>query len=385
MEHATARRETRRTATHDADSSSTASRKILLVEDDPEDAILLKQGLEKAGSHFEITHVTRLAEAVDQISCENFDLIILDLSLTDSQGLDTLMGLRAAAKTIPVVVLTGLADENVALTALRMGAQDYLMKGALDSDLICRALRYAVERHRTLAELETANQRINDFTSMIVHDLRSPLVNVIAIGDMINQGLFGPLNDDQQKWLGRIVTSGHKLVNLVSNVLDVSKLEAGRMDIVKKPVEIGLLLRAIIDNYHLMARERNIVVCENFEPSLDLIQADPDRLEQVLINLLSNALKFTPPGGQIEIGAALRDSDLAIWIKDTGVGIAAVEIGEIFEKYKQSSSAKSSEMQGTGLGLLICKMIVEAHGGKIWVESEEDKGTKFTFTIPAGA
>ena len=242
----------------DASFTPQAMKRILLVEDDPEDVILLKQGLEKGGARFSITHVTRLAEAMDQINFETFDLIILDLSLPDSQGLDTLMALRSAAKATPVVVLTSLADQSVALAALRMGAQDYLTKGALDGHLIGRSLRYAVERHRTLAELEKANQRINDFTSLIVHDLRSPLVNVIAIGDMINQGLFGPLNDDQQKWLGRIVTSGHKLVQLVSNVLDVSKLEAGRMDILKKPVDIGKLLRTVIDNYQLLAQERKL-------------------------------------------------------------------------------------------------------------------------------
>jgi len=383
METRTVAHESRRTAAvMDASFTPQAIKRILLVEDDPEDVILLKQGLEKGGARFSIAHVSRLAEAVDQISYETFDLIILDLSLPDSQGLDTLMALRSAAKATPVVVLTSLADQSVALAALRMGAQDYLTKGALDGHLIGRSLRYAVERHRTLAELEKANQRINDFTSMIVHDLRSPLVNVIAIGDMINQGLFGPLNDDQQKWLGRIVTSGHKLVQLVSNVLDVSKLEAGRMDIIKKPVDIGKLLRTVIDNYQLMAQEKKITVHENLELSLDPIQADQDRLEQVLINLLSNALKFTPVGGAIELGAAVTGHEARVWIKDTGVGIAADEIGEIFEKYKQSSSGKSSKMQGTGLGLLICKMIVEAHGGKIWVESEVGQGSSFCFTLP---
>ena len=102
----------------------------------------------------------------------------------------------------------------------------------------------------------------------------------------------------------------------------------------------------------------------------------------MLINLLSNALKFTPAGGAIELGAALRGQEARLWIKDTGDGIAAGEIDQLFEKYKQTASGKSSEEQGTGLGLLICKMIVEAHGGKIWVESEEGKGTTFTFTIP---
>jgi two-component system sensor histidine kinase/response regulator len=356
--------------------------KVLLVEDDAGDAILLRQMLAQRSAEFDLAHVTRLDGALVKSHQQRFDVILLDLSLEDSEGIETFTTLRDGGSTAPIVVLTGFDDETTAVQAVREGAQDYLVKGKVDVDLLVRAIRYAIERQRTLTELENANRQISDFTAMMVHDLRSPLVNVIAIGDMVNDGLFGPLNDEQKKWLGRIVSSGHKLVALVTNLLDLSKLEAGHMEVIKKPADLEQLLSATLENYQILARAKDIILTKNLPCSPVLIHADVDRLEQVLSNLLSNALKFTPAGGEIEIGAAQAGNEARVWIKDTGAGIAPDEIGQLFEKYKQTTSGKNSTEQGTGLGLLICKMIVEAHSGRIWVESEEGKGTTFTFTLP---
>ena len=159
--------------------------------------------------------------------------------------------------------------------------------------------------------------------------------------------------------------SGRQLVDLVGDFLDVSKLEAGRIDLALEEVNLEKFLNATLDNYHLLAQEKKISLRGNISPSLRLIQADPRRLEQVLSNLLSNALKFTPAGGEIELGAIHRESEVKVWVRDTGIGIAPDEIGQIFEKYKQTTSGKTSEHKGTGLGLVICKMIVKTHGGKI--------------------
>ena len=357
--------------------------KILLVEDDAGDAMLLRQMLAQRSAEFDLTHVTRLDGALVRSHQQRFDVILLDLSLEDSEGIETFTTLRDGGSTAPIVVLTGFDDETTAVQAVREGAQDYLVKGRVDADLLVRAIRYAIERQKTLAELENANRQISDFTAMMAHDLRSPLVNVIAIGDMLNEGLFGPLADEQKKWLGRVVSSGHKLVALVTNFLDLSKLEAGEMQVIKRPADLAQLLTAMRDNYQLLARKKEITLKTNLPCFPVLIDADVARLEQVLTNLLSNALKFSLVGGDIELGATLAGSEARVWIKNTGAGIAADEIDHLFEKYKQTTSGKSSAEQGSGLGLVICKLIVEAHGGRIWVESEEIKGTTFTFTIPA--
>ena len=245
------------------------------------------------------------------------------------------------------------------------------------------ALWVARTTTRPILEAEALDKLKADFTAMIIHDLRSPLTNVMAVVAMMEDGLFGPINDEQKKWLAKIESSTRNLADFVSNFLDLSKLEAGRLDLTKQEMDLRLLLQNCIDNYSLLAQGRKIVLKTNISPNLSRIQADPLRLDQVLNNLLSNAVKFSREGGEVELGAAQEDgTTVKVWVRDTGVGIASREIGQIFQKYRQAASAKSSKDKGTGLGLVICKMIVEAHGGTIWVESEEGRGTTFTFSLP---
>jgi signal transduction histidine kinase/DNA-binding NarL/FixJ family response regulator len=222
-----------------------------------------------------------------------------------------------------------------------------------------------------------------DFTAMTIHDLRSPLTNVISTVAMMEDGLFGSITDEQKKWLGKVQASTRSLVNLVSDFLDLSKLEAGRLELIKEEIDLKLLLQNNLENYSPLAREKKISLGSNFAPSLPKIHADPRRLYQVFNNLLSNAIKFTGEGGEIEVGASQESpAEIRVWVKDSGVGIPPGEISILFEKYRQAKSGKTSEQKGTGLGLVICKMIVETHGGKIWVESGESKGTTFFFSLP---
>lgn len=232
------------------------------------------------------------------------------------------------------------------------------------------------------SELSKANRAISDFTAMIAHDLRSPLISVIGVSEMMKDGLFGAVNEEQNKWLGRVMENGRQLVEMIGDFLDVSKLEAGRISLTLEEVDLEKLLSTAFDNHYLVAQNKQIVLRKSVNPLTRLIPADARRLEQVVDNLLSNALKFTPAGGEIQLGSTGDESNAKVWVRDTGIGIAADEIGYLFEKYKQTTSGKTSAQKGTGLGLVICKMIVETHGGRIWVESAEGKGTTFAFTLP---
>jgi signal transduction histidine kinase len=234
------------------------------------------------------------------------------------------------------------------------------------------------------AALDKANKMQADFTAMIAHDLRSPLSNSIAMSEMLLGGFFGSLNEEQKKWITKIETSSRNLVNLVSDFLDVSKLEAGRIDLKRQPVDLMNLIGDAVENYMAIAKNKRISLCSVVDPGLPQIFADPRRIEQVLGNLLSNAAKFTPEGGKIEVRAC-RDnhSGIRVQVSDDGVGISAEEMGSLFQKYCQTSSGMYSKHNGTGLGLVVCKMIVEAHGGKIWAESQEGKGSTFSFVLPA--
>jgi signal transduction histidine kinase len=194
---------------------------------------------------------------------------------------------------------------------------------------------------------------------------------------------LGDLNDDQKHWIDRIQNNATTLVGLVSDFLDVSKLESGRIELVRTPIDVTDSLRIVVENFVPLARGKNIALSWQADP-LPEVQADSRRLDQILTNLVSNAIKFTGKDGSIHLYAQPDGGNgIVIRVQDTGLGIPADEIASLFQKYQQSTSGKTSSQKGTGLGLVICKMIVEAHGGEIWVESEEGKGATFVFTLPA--
>jgi signal transduction histidine kinase/HAMP domain-containing protein len=243
------------------------------------------------------------------------------------------------------------------------------------------------ERSTELAiELDKASKLQADFSAMIVHDLRSPLSTIMSIAEMMGNGVLGDLNDDQKDWTDRIKNNAAGLVELVGDFLDVSKLESGRIGLTRVPTDVTQLLHRSVENFGPLARSKKIDLSYQGDGFLPAIEVDARRLDQVLNNLISNALKFTAEGGSVRLQALRNNRNgIIVRVQDTGVGISSDEIANLFQKYQQSTSGKTSEQKGTGLGLVISKMIVEAHGGKIWVESEEGKGTTFAFTLPVGA
>jgi len=237
-----------------------------------------------------------------------------------------------------------------------------------------------------IEERKRAEKTLADFTAMVVHDLRSPLSNVVSIAESLQDGLFGAVNEQQSKWLWKIEANCKSLIDHVSDFLDLSKMEAGHMELVKRPVELKALIRESLLEHSIQAEKRNIALRSLLDTKVPPLWVDARRLNQVLGNLFNNALKFSEDGGVIEVGFALDGAGEAnVWVKDSGIGIPDDEIGQIFEKYRQTSSGKSSVHKGTGLGLVICQKIVEAHGGRIWAESEEGKGSTFWFTLPINA
>ena len=239
------------------------------------------------------------------------------------------------------------------------------------------------ETRRQASELEKANKLQADFTAMIAHDLRSPLMNITGVAEVMIAGVFGSVTEEQKKWLARMQANSRTLVDLVSDFLDFSKLESGYVEVRKERVDLSDLIQKSIENFRLLAQEKGISISAAVDSSLPAVHVDPRRVNQVLSNLISNAIKFTGENGEMEIGAVLVDaSQVKVWVRDKGAGISPDEIGQLFQKYRQGGNAKCSSEKGTGLGLVICKMIVEAHGGKIWVESQLGRGTTFFFSLP---
>ena len=237
-----------------------------------------------------------------------------------------------------------------------------------------------------IEERNRAEKTLADFTAMVVHDLRSPLSNVVSIAESLQNGLFGSVNEQQNKWLWKIENNCKSLIEHVSDFLDLSKIEAGHIELVKKAVDLEALIHEILVEHSIQADKRRISLRSQIDRGLPTTWVDPRRFNQVLSNLLSNALKFSDDGGDIEVGASRGNgNEVKAWVKDAGIGIASDEIGQIFEKYRQVSSGRSSGQKGTGLGLVICKKIVEAHGGRIWAESQEGRGATVFFSLPVDA
>jgi PAS domain S-box-containing protein len=234
-----------------------------------------------------------------------------------------------------------------------------------------------------IEERKRAEKMLADFTAMVVHDLRSPLSNVVSISESLQDGLFGPVNEQQSKWLWKIEANCKGLIDHVSDFLDLAKIEAGHIELVKRPVNLEALIKESLVEHSIQAGKRDMPLRSQIENGLPTLWVDSRRVNQVLSNLLSNAFKFSDDGAGIEVGARHGGgNEVVVWVKDTGIGIPSEEIGRIFEKYRQLSSARNASQKGTGLGLVICKKIVEAHGGRIWAESENGKGATVFFSLP---
>jgi len=245
--------------------------------------------------------------------------------------------------------------------------------------IICKELGMLIKYLLKIEEIETIKA---DFTSMIVHDLRSPMAGVLGLLQLMRYGKTGIVNDQQKKLLSQVLVTLNKVVNLVNDVLDVSKIEAGRLDLQKTHIQLFEVIESAINNIKILAEEKYLIIKNEYPKNLPQIAVDETRIEQVFVNLISNAIKFSPPNGEIFIGATCANKFIKLWVRDSGIGIPADELDKIFDKYQQTKKFKSSFRNGTGLGLVICKMVIQAHGGNIWVESEEGVGSTFYFTLP---
>jgi signal transduction histidine kinase len=237
---------------------------------------------------------------------------------------------------------------------------------------------------REIDERTRAEQTLADFTAMVAHDLRSPLSNMVSITDSIREGLFGPVNELQHKWLWKVQESCKSLIGHISDFLDISKIDAGKLELIKAPTDLKALLLDGFLEHSVEADKKRIAFRTEISDDLPPLAVDARRISQVLENLLSNAFKFTQSGGEVLIGAhRWGDAEVVWWVKDSGVGIPPDEFDRIFDTYRQLSAGQKSSYSGTGLGLAICKKVVEAHDGRIWVESEPEKGSTFFVSLPA--
>lgn len=367
--------------------------RVLLLEDDPADARLVVQMLRRVKTtQFEVTVVGRLAQAVERLSdrISSFDVVLADLGVPDSSGIATLDALTQAAPSLPVVVLTGNDDDAIALESLKRGAQDYLVKGLGDAFILSRVVRYAIERKMGEEVLRDARDSAEQaaraksvFLAMMGHEIRTPLNGVLGMARLL---LETELDSRQKAFAETLVSSGELLLGLVNDILDFSRLDAEGMTLAVEPFDVLDTVEEVRLVLASRAAEKDLALSCRFGPGVRReVAGDRLRLRQILFNLVGNAIKFTDRGG-VEIGveplAAREGQVLRFLIKDTGIGIAP-EIGaQLFTEFWQGDSGAARRFDGAGLGLAICKRLVDLMGGVIGYDSLPGRGTTFRVDLP---
>jgi signal transduction histidine kinase len=363
---------------------------VLLVEDNPGDARLIREALfEARGAVYDLEWEDRLEAGLGRLAMGGIDVVVLDLSLPESQGMETFTTVHAAAPHVPIVVLTGYSDETIAISAVHEGAQDFLMKGRVDADLLARSLRHAIERHRMAEELERArNQQLqmkDRFLSHVSHELRSPLTAIYQFVTIVLDGLGGDLTAEQREYLEVALRNVKQLRTMIADLLDATRAETGKLRIDPRQISIGEAVQEATLAVRKPAGERSLTVSTDVPVDLPSVYADPERIRQVLANLLDNAMKFTPAGGAIQVRATESTDEVGtvrVSVSDTGSGISPQARERIFDRLHQEPDATQSSRRGLGLGLYICRELVTQQGGRIWVESEAGQGSTFHFTLP---
>jgi signal transduction histidine kinase len=251
-------------------------------------------------------------------------------------------------------------------------------------DLAANVNRMNDELRRLYTELEAASRHKSEFLANMSHELRTPLNAIIGFSQVLRDEMVGSVNPKQAEYLDDITSSGNHLLSLINDVLDLSKVEAGQVELQVHPFSLREALERGVVMVRERATEEGVRVAFAADPEVDVVDGDERRIKQVIFNLLSNAVKFTPAGGEIDVSATRVNGEVRVSVADTGPGIAPEDRDRIFEEFQQSESGVGLR-EGTGLGLALSKRFVELHGGRIWLESELGRGSTFTFALPAGS
>ena len=359
--------------------------KIMVVDDTPANLKLLEDMLKARG--YEVCSFSRGRPALTMAASQPPDLVLLDVNMPEMNGYETCKELKTDPRLqdIPVLFISALNETNDKVKAFSCGGVDYITKPFRFEEVYARVQTHLELRQqkRELQESYTRLKKLEELRDnlvlMIVHDLRSPVALIAGYLDLIKGRAATKLNEEERDFIDVASRSAAKLLDMVSSVLDVSRLEAGKMPLNRRACDPAVVAREVINSLVIVVGQRCLSV--ESEPAPVLACADQEIIRRVIVNLVGNALKFTPKDCPIRITVSRKDSIVRVAVTDTGPGIPVEYQARVFEKFGQVD--KHAPKHSTGLGLTFCKLAVEAHGGKIGVESEIGKGSTFWFTLPA--
>ncbi len=368
-----------------------ATSKVLVVDDEQSVATTIKAILELDGN--DVTAVTSGKEALEQLQRHEFDVVLTDLRLDDLDGIEILRETQKLWPDTVSIMLTGYASLESAVAALRSGAYDYLIKPS-DVDELRATIGRAIERRKLrqrLVELEQLDRLKTQFLSMASHELRTPLTAVSGFMQIARRRMSrlsgatevpAPWREEARKadeTLEMANRQSKKLARLIDELLDVSRLEQGRVEMRLAEIDLADVVQEVAERMRLLSKAHAI------ETKIDgtaPIVADRDRIEQVLENLVGNAIKYSPEAGRIEMSMHVNGANAVISVRDEGIGIAPGEVEKIFGLFYRSPDPRADHVGGLGLGLYISREIVSRHHGRLWAERNAEAGTTFHVTLP---
>ncbi|HEY9652653.1 MAG TPA: hybrid sensor histidine kinase/response regulator [Coleofasciculaceae cyanobacterium] len=366
----------------------------LLVEDSPSDAELFHRVFLRAGSgKWNLARVERLAKAIEICQERTFDIALLDLRLPDSDGLDTVAQFCEAVPDVPVVILTVFDDEELALQAMSKGAQDYLVKDQVNIQLLRRTICYTIERAQILNQLKESeaailqslykerelNQLKSTFISMVSHEFRNPLTTLGVTSQLLQHDYERLTLEKRTKCFEQMNATIHTMTKLLDEVMFLGKTDMGKLEYEPKRLNLERFCRNLAESMQMGDKNKHHIIFTSQGGCTD-VEIDEDLLQHILINLLSNALKYSPQGKDIKLDLICQDHTAILRIQDQGIGIPQKDRHRLFETFSRCSNV--GRIEGTGLGLAIVKKCVDLYDGQIQIESEVNVGTTVTVTLP---
>jgi signal transduction histidine kinase len=356
---------------------------VLLVEDDEDDYLITRDLLSDVeGVAYQVTWVTSYDQGLEEMKRNAHGIYLVDFRLAGSDGLELIREARAQKCVGPIILLTGQGDRQTDLKAMHAGASDFLTKGRIDSSQLERSIRYAIEQHRLRGELQRhaealarSNAELQQFAYVASHDLQEPLRTISSYVQLLSRRYKNQLDNDAQEFIGFAVEGAKRMQNLINDLLSLSRVGTRGREL--EPTDCTVALKESLANLQAALNDSGAEV--TYDP-LPLVMADKPQLTQLFQNLVGNAIKFHSGNApKIHISCEPNGKDCTIAVRDNGIGIDPRHADRIFQVFQRLHDRE--KYPGTGIGLAICKKIVERHGGRIWVESQPGEGATFLFNL----